>query len=442
MMGGVLSAIRASKLILVACSLLIAQPARDRHVVILSIDGLPAYALHDRSVPLPALRRLAQNGAIADAMEVVNPSVTWPNHTSMVTGVTPARHGMLYNGLPVRGKPGEPVKVEPWRNKSELVLAPTLYDVAHAAGLTTAEVDWVAILNAPTITWTFPEVPRLTDPVVKEMIAAGNLTESDVTTFSKAPITYRDEIWTQAGEHIIRRHKPNLLLWHLLTTDSTQHRYGARSLGGNTALALADAKVQRIIDALKDAGILDRTTIFIVSDHGFKTYRQVIRPNAFLRERGIADVHVIPEGGTAMVYVTRPERKAELLRALRTHFSGLRGIAQVLGTEDFDRLGYPQPSKSERMADLVLAAADGYGFDGSAAGEAVSEVAAGSTPGSHGYLSTDADMDAALIISGAGVKSGIKLGRVRNLDIAPTAARLLGLNMKEVQGKVLTEILR
>src|SRR4030095_11441944 len=118
-----------------------------------------------------------------------------------------------------------------------------------------------------------------------------------------------------------------VLLSHLLTSDSTQHRYGARSLAGNTALTLADAKVQRLLDALKDAGILERTTMFIVSDHGFKTYRYVIRPNAFLQQRGIEDVHVISEGGTAMLYVTRAERKAELLPVLRTQLSGVRGIA-------------------------------------------------------------------------------------------------------------------
>lgn len=427
---------------LIFAATLVAQPARDRHVVIISIDGLAAYSLHDRSIPLPNLRALAAKGAIAGAMETVNPSVTWPNHTSVVTGVTPARHGMLYNGLPVRGKPGEPLKVEPWRNKEELVLAPTLYDIAHKAGLTTAEVDWVAILNAPTITWTFPEIPRLTDTIVKEMIAAGTLTEEDVKGFQKMNIVYRDEVWTQAGEHIIKRHKPNILLWHLLTTDSAQHRYGARSLAGNTALTLADAKVGRIVDALKSAGIYDKTTIFVVSDHGFHSYTQRIRPNALMKQKGIADVHVIPEGGTAMVYITRAERKAELLPVLRKEFSAVPGVKAVLGSEDFDRLGYPQPSKSERMADLVLAAADAYGFDGSADGDVVAPVPAGTTPGAHGYLSTDRDMDATFIASGAGVKPGVKLERMRNIDVGPTAARILGIEMKDVQGRILTEILK
>jgi hypothetical protein len=94
------------------------------------------------------------------------------------------------------------------------------------------------------------------------------------------------------------------------------------------------------------------------------------------------------------------------------------------------------------MADLVLAAADGFGFNGADTGEPVSAVPAGSSPGAHGYLSTDPDMDAALIISGAGIRPGARLGRVRNLDLAPTAARLLGLTMPDVQGKVLTDILQ
>ena len=55
-------------------------------------------------------------------------------------------------------------------------------------------------------------------------------------------------MWTDAAIHILQKYKPNLLLFHLLATDSNQHRYGARSLGGNTALALADARIKRIVD--------------------------------------------------------------------------------------------------------------------------------------------------------------------------------------------------
>ena len=77
---------------------------------------------------MPTIRRLAKEGAVAEGMQTVNPAVTWPNHTAMVTGVTPANHGVLYNGMPVRGGEGKPLRVEPWVPKHELVLAPTVYD--------------------------------------------------------------------------------------------------------------------------------------------------------------------------------------------------------------------------------------------------------------------------------------------------------------------------
>ena len=102
-------------------------------------------------------------------MQPVNPTVTWPNHTSIVTGVTPAKHSVLYNGAPVRGGEGQPLRINPYVPKHELVVGETLYDAAHKAGLTTAEVDWVAIEKAENITWPFPEWPSVDNAVVREI---------------------------------------------------------------------------------------------------------------------------------------------------------------------------------------------------------------------------------------------------------------------------------
>ena len=144
------------------------------------------------------------------------------------------------------------------------------------------------------------------------------MTAEELVAFKKAPITFRDEIWTRAGEHIIKTHKPNLLLFHLLTTDSSQHRYGARSLGGDTALSHADAKVARLVEACRQAGILDKTTFVIVSDHGFRTVKRSIRANVMLKAKGLdGSAWVIPEGGTAMVYATRAADKAKTIAAMK-----------------------------------------------------------------------------------------------------------------------------
>jgi predicted AlkP superfamily pyrophosphatase or phosphodiesterase len=441
--------LRRNFLLSLAATLAAPAQNRQRHVLIVSVDGFAAYALRDPMLPVPTVRRLAAQGAIASGMETVNPTVTWPNHTTMVTGVRPAKHEVLYNGLAIRGQSGEPLRVEPWIDKPQLVKAPTLYDAVHAAGMSTAEVDWVAIHNAKTITYAFPEVPRMTDPVVNEMIAAGKLRADQVQGSSKASIVWRDEMWTLAGQHIVETHKPNLLLFHLLTTDSAQHRYGAGSLAGYAALELADAKIGRLLASYERAGIAGRTAVFIVSDHGFKTFRKLIHPNALLRQKGLlrdapgrieCDAWVIPEGGSAMVYVTVDGKRAELLAKLREWFAAVEGVERVVEADSFEALGYP-PRPGDQMSDLVLAAKDGYAFDGVHQGEIVTNVPAGATPGAHGYLSTEADMDAVFVASGAGVKRGVTLGRVRNIDVAPTAARILGVEMKGVDGRVLSEIL-
>ena len=78
-----------------------------------------------------------------------------------------------------------------------MVHAPTLYDAVHARGMTTAQVDWVAILAAPTITWEFPERPAPDGKVALELVRAGVLTQAELETFATRNIIWRDRIWTE-----------------------------------------------------------------------------------------------------------------------------------------------------------------------------------------------------------------------------------------------------
>lgn len=434
-------------LVLVAAASLGAQtpaPRRDRHVIVISLDGFPMYALADPALPVPNIRALARTGVMAEAMLSVNPTVTWPNHTTMVTGVSPERHGLIYNGLPVRtpaGATGDPVRIEAHVDKPELVLAPTVYDLAHAAGLTTAQVDWVAIENAPTITWAFEEYSKPQAPLAREMVRAGALSEEELATYAKSPITFHDEIWTRAAEYIITAHKPNLLLFHLLTTDSMQHQYGARTLGQQTALVLADARVGRLVEACRRAGILGTTTFVVVSDHGFKTYKHRIRGNVVLKEHGLSDsAWAIAEGGTANVYVTGQADTAKTIEAIKAAFAGVEGVAEVITPADYPRYGLPSPRVMPRMSDVVIAARDGYAFDAGVTGLAVETLPDGVALGAHGYLNTDPDLRAIFVASGAGVKRGAPLGVIHNLDVAPTIAAWLGLQMPNIEGHVLSGI--
>ncbi len=436
---------------LIACGapFSLAMPTQhDRMVIVISLDGFPAYALDDPRLPIPTLRKLASEGAIASSMRPVNPTVTWPNHTAMVTGVDASQHGVLYNGILTFPGDSTAPKIEPWRDKEVMVHAPTIYDAAHEAGLTTAQVDWVAIYHAKTIDWQFPELPDPDGEIERDLISAGEVTREQLQTFEDSSQAWQDQIWTAAADDILEKHKPNLLLFHLLTGDDTNHEYGPMSPASLTAFAFLDNRVKQIVDLLGRTGLSRNATLIIVSDHGFRTFRHKIHPNVLLRKEGLligspdhpkGDVWVVPEGGTAMVYVTRPDHRAELIAKLRGVFTGAEGIDHVYGEDDFARLHLPTRSTNDQAPDLVLAATSDYCFGGEAEGRYLTE---GTEGGTHGYVNTDPKMQAIFLAWGVGVPKGVQLGNITNLDVAPTIAAMLGLEMKHVQGHAIQQLVQ
>jgi predicted AlkP superfamily pyrophosphatase or phosphodiesterase len=425
------------------------QAPSARHVVIISLDGFPSWALDDPYLPVPALRKLAARGAVARTMRPVNPTVTWPNHTTFVTGVTPAKHGVLFNGM-LQREPGVPPRVEPWRDKSEMVRGRTLYDVAHEAGMTTAQVDWVAIQNAPTITWAFPERPDPKGQVAQELVKAGVLSQADLESFHTKNIVWRDHIWTEAAAHIIRQHRPNLMLYHLLNLDSTHHRYGPRSPAGLTTMASLDAHVSRILAAVEQAGIASQTAIFVVSDHGFKLVKRQIRLNAAFASAGVlkvqdgkivqSEAYAVPEGGTAIVYLTVPDPSGEILARAKKAIAGVEGIESVVEPAEYGRYGLPHPSVNNQMGVLFVIPKDGYAFTAAAGDPVVVDATEGSL-GAHGYVSTDPDLGALFVAAGAGIRTGVALDAIEAVDVAPTVARLLGLKLPDPDGRVIDTVL-
>ncbi len=432
---------------------LAAQPRIDRHVILITIDGFPAHMWSDQSIPLPNLRKLAAKGVQANALTVSNPTITWPNHTTLVTGVTPRRHGVLFNGYVTRQGPGRPTRNAPWTEKSVMVRVPTVYDAAHAAGLTTAECDWVAVSNAKTIQWSFGELPDPDGTVAREMVDAGKATRDEIVAAhagkAKRNIVSRDELWLRAAQFIFERHHPNLLLLHLLGTDSIHHRYGPGSLASYSALALADRLVGEMIRTVESSGLLERTTFIITTDHGFKKVQTQLFPNVTLKHAGYlhiagaritqCDAFAGAQGGIAFIYVTDPAKKSDLVPKLKALFSRTKGVAQVLDGIEAPRFGMPTPEENQAMGDLILFADNGYYFSGSSIENHESSPAF-EYSGSHGFPASEPELDGIFLAAGAGIRHHVKLERVSNLDIAPTIAHLLRVSFPEADGKVIAAV--
>lgn len=441
------------------CLLACGARAADRLVVLISLDGLASYYLDDPAAHMPTIRRLVREGASAGRMKCALPTVTWPNHTTLATGVMPGRHGVIGNTYWDR-KENKTVALipDPLFDKDEIVKVPTIYDVAHNAGLKTAGICWPASRNAKTLDWTVPDIfpdtlfQKCSTPQLLDELHAEHIPFEMQETWCKAPGggVQRDWMYARMTELVIRKHRPNLLLLHLMETDHVQHAKGPKTPDAYWACSHEDDRVRDVLEACGKE-FPGRATIFVTSDHGFIPFTREIRPNVVLRKAGLLTVEggkittrratALAQGGSTFIYVLDREHRAEILKQLPELFGHTEGLDSIIELKDFAKHGLVSPDQDARMADLVLTCNEGFNFSDAATGEEVVTKPSDTVKGSHGYSPTQPMMYATFVAWGAGIKPGVKLPEVNNVDVSPTIARLLGLKMKNVDGRVLEEIL-
>jgi predicted AlkP superfamily pyrophosphatase or phosphodiesterase len=167
----------------------------------------------------------------------------------------------------------------------------------------------------------------------------------------------------------------------------------------------------------------------VVSDHGSKTVKKKISLRKVLDDAHFGpDVQALPEGGSGMIYFSAAQH-SEMEERIAGALSTTAGIARVLRKDDFPALGYPLPQENVQMPGLIVLAQPGYAFaeETKGGGQAVASV--NPPVGAHGYLNTDADMQAIFIASGYGIKKGVRLEPFANTKVAPTLAALLGVQL-------------
>ncbi|HEV2705864.1 MAG TPA: ectonucleotide pyrophosphatase/phosphodiesterase [Pyrinomonadaceae bacterium] len=450
-------------LLAVVCLFTQAQAAPARRVLLLSIDGLDARYLARRDelkLRIPTLRRLLDEGLTARAGVIsVYPSLTYPAHTTLVTGARPARHGVFGNEVfdPLRAStPGI------WY--ASAIKADTLWDAARRAGLSTGLVSWPVAAGAGD--WNTPEFWRpggtyrdaATD-IAANARPAGLVEEiaaRDPALYALSTKDEQDDMRTRFAEYIIETKRPRLMLVHLYDFDHYQHDFGPFAPASHALLEKSDAYLARLLAAYERAALLDETAVFIVSDHGFLPVSQRVHPGVLLERAGLLQVREdeTNEGGRrrvrvtdwrAGVYVTagscsiilRDPRDTDALRRVRralTNFlrqqrrTGRAPAFRILEAREVRRLG------ANPRAALMLEGGAGYSFGANVTGEV---IVADNKRGNHGYLPTIPNYRAAFIASGAGITRRGEIGALDITDIAPTIAHLLGLKLKDAEGRAL-----
>jgi len=430
-------------------------------VVVISIDGFAAFYWDDPQARLPTLRALAERGARASGMEVVFPSTTWPTHVSMVTGVSPRAHGVVANHIWNRdARVTEDLTGDPIYDAPALLRAPTVYDLAHRAGHRTAAVDWPATRNAATLDFNLPFFKdqrvfetQTAKAVWEELTALGFPMHRQGEWALLPKRLYKDEMVGRVAAHVAARHEPALLLLHFLCVDSLQHLHGPRSPEAYWAIEYVDRLIGRFLATLGDPG-LERTTVFVVSDHGFLPSSREIRPNARLRRLGAQrEARFVMNHGAGALY--RLEADDAALAQLAREIATMEGVSASWPAAEYASLGLPAPADNHRVADVMFEAAPGYSFGDGAGGDGAGgdgsggDGAAGGEDehgppkylGTHGQRGLYPDNAAFFLAAGAGVGRDVALGRIRSRDVGPTVAATLGLRMEAIEGAVLDRAL-
>jgi hypothetical protein len=399
--------------------------AAQGHVAILSIDGLGAAEIAGKPSCIPekgAIRSFIANGAYARSIPSVLPAITYPAHATIVTGVLPARHGVLDNAAG-----GE------WFAKRSDIGVETLWDAAKKAGRSVAIVTWPSTYGAQ-VDWLVPEdlatsriatedirkgsTPGLFDTLVRSTVRTGLMPfgHPDAGT----PL---DEMTARFAGEVVRRYKPELLLAHFLDYDHRMH-VKPHSPEACRALERIDGWIAHIVDSYRNAGILDRTTFFIVSDHGFSAVKQWINVWELLAEAGLKDPQKTFDLKLAAGSAAFATKGARWFSPKKLH-----GARAAIARTHKESVRWITPAQAKAFGGytgslFALCARPGYALTVQGSGNA----------GAHGYCPDEKVMDAVFIASGHCVRSVGAIARMPMTDVGPTIARFLGARLADAEG--------
>jgi predicted AlkP superfamily pyrophosphatase or phosphodiesterase len=372
-------------------------------VILVSLDGFRQDYL-DRGLS-PNLGQLAATGARATAMRPAFPSLTFPNHYTLVTGLYPDHHGMVNNTMEDPAIPGERFTLadaaaqadERWWDE-----ATPLWVTAGRQGPRTATMFWPGsdqtIQGARPTYWKKYDKGLPIDQRVDTVLGWLDLPPAE---------------------------RPQFLTLYMEPVDTAGHAFGPDSAGVNAAIGAVDSAIGRLVGGLSARGLLDRVNLVIVADHGMAA----TSPDRVIDLDDVVDAtafHLVV-GGAVAGLSPEPGRDADLARlvsAPHAHFQCWRR-ADIPA-----RLHY---GANPRVPPIVCLAETGWLI--TTRQEAARH--SGFPLGQHGYDGADPSMAALFIAHGPAFREGTVITRgFDNVDIYPLLADLLGVRPEPNDGKL------
>jgi predicted AlkP superfamily pyrophosphatase or phosphodiesterase len=434
-------------------ALAFAALAHAAPVLMISIDGMkPEYITQAdaHGLKIPFLRSLMSDGAYADGVTGVWPTVTYPSHTTLITGVWPAEHG-IYNNLEF--DPGQHFNGD-WYWYAAKIRVPTLWQAAHGAGLHTASVGWPVTVGAAGVDWLIPEYwrtmgPRSNDNPSDRLLMAALARPADLLAqLEPAAGPYMmgndtdiegDEEKTRYSLEILRRYKPDFMTIHLSSLDESEHMHGPFSPEADADLEALDGMVARL--AHQAIANHPDAVVVVVSDHGFLTLTHAVNLFIPFLQAGLIQMTASPAskapvitswkaqpwmaGGMAAIVLHDPQDEQtrrqvhEMLQKLAA--DPANGIVQVLDHDEIVRRGgFPD-------AAFLVVLKQGYYTAPGTSGPLITPIPG--THGSHGFSPEFPEMHSSFFAMGTGVAHHRDLGQIDMRQIAPTVAGMLNVQL-------------
>jgi predicted AlkP superfamily pyrophosphatase or phosphodiesterase len=361
------------------------------------------------------------------------PTVTYPSHTTILTGVWPAKHGIYSNVVtdPL-GK-----NLDGWYWYAEDIRVPTLWDAAAKAGMKVGSVSWPVSVGTQGVTYLIPEYWRAQKTADDLKLMRAIATPGLINEIQKQAGLYvmdldaaieGDQQRTKYAVAILREKKVQLMTVHLAALDHLEHQGGPFSPVANAALEQLDAHVGELEEAAKSA--FPNVTVCVLSDHGFaRTDHRfnILKPfvDAGLVTLNTAGkitewkAYAKPDGGSSEVYLKDPNDGAtrQKVQALlqRLAADSANGIERVLDKNEIAKMG------GDPDAAFWVAMKLNFSVESNATGQTGPKKVAGT----HGFLPSHEELLASFFIAGPGIHPGLDLGIIDMRSIAPTLAHCL-----------------
>jgi len=388
-----------------------------RKVVLVSLD-----AMFEQDWPRYEGRWLGEwfsQAAVCTQVKTVFPALTYPAHTTLVTGCDPVKHDIGQN-QPFQH--GVDASIRTWFWDEKHVQRETLFQAVKRQGGRCASMLWPVTGKSKAIRWNFPEVLALPgENQVLKMLQYGSplwILQMELKHGRERVSIHEPHLSDYAVTlacDVIRAHQPDLTAVHLVDVDEMRHRYGVNSPEAQAGMDRMEQRVQRIWETMQATPGMEDALLVLVSDHGQEDVERTVLLEEPMLAAGI-DVQVQSNGMTAYLFTEMPEEA----RAWLEENAASVGVSHVYSDDELDAMGCIwQPALAAEAATGVVFA-DGLP-------QAKREKA------THGFGPGRAAENCLLAIRGKGIRPCI-LPAMPMRDVAPTLAGMMGIDLPQAVG--------